>query len=110
MQMKGYLTTALMPPFGACRSSCAAPVTVFWLFGIVSVTYGFLGGPTGTAGISWYTVALGTAMWGIAAVWAMLTMQGVEADRCDRALRPRARHVPPNDAESDPFDHIKKAH
>ena len=41
MGMKKYLTSVAMPPVGACRygcgTNCAAPVTVFWLFGVVSV-------------------------------------------------------------------------
>ena len=114
MQFKRYAMSALMPPVGACRygcgSSCAAPVTVFWLFGVVSVIYGFLGGPTGEPGISWYTVGLGFAMWLIAAVWTMLTIQGVEADRCHGVLSPRDQHVEPDESEVDPFDEIKKAH
>ena len=114
MGMKSYMTSALFPPVGACRygcgTNCAAPVTVFWLFGVVSVIYGLLGGPTGEPGISWYTVGLGFAMWGIAAVWTMLTIQGVEADRCHDMWSPRDHHVTANEAEADPFDEIKKVH
>jgi hypothetical protein len=114
MQAKGFLTSALFPPVGACRfgcgTNCTAPVTVFWLFGVVSVIYGFLGGPTGEAGISWYTVLLGLAMWGIAAVWTMLTIRGVEEDRCHGMWSPRDHYVEPRESERDPFDEIKKAH
>jgi hypothetical protein len=114
MVAKSYLTSALMPPVGACRygcgTNCAAPVTVFWLFGVVSVVYGFLGGPTAEPGISWYTVGLGFAMWAIAAVWTMLTITGVEEDRCHGAWSTRDHHVEPEEAEADPFDEVKKAH
>ncbi|MCB1817751.1 MAG: hypothetical protein H6960_08025 [Chromatiaceae bacterium] len=114
MGMRSYMTSALFPPVGACRygcgTNCAAPVTVFWLFGVVSVIYGLLGGPTGEPGISWYTVGLGFGMWGIAAVWTMLTIQGVEADRCHGMWSPRDHHVAPDEAEADPFDEIKKVH
>ncbi|MCB1725627.1 MAG: hypothetical protein H6959_00435 [Chromatiaceae bacterium] len=110
---KRYLTSALMPPVGACRfgcgSSCAAPVTVFWLFGVVSVIYGFLGGPTAEPGISWYTVGLGVVMWGVAALWAILSIQGSAADRCDSSWRGHDRDMAGRDAESDPFDEVKKA-
>ena len=86
MAVKAYLTSVLMPPVGACRygcgSSCAAPVTVFWLFGLVSVVYGFFGGPMGSEDVSWYTIALGAAMWLVAAVWALLTITDVEQNRC----------------------------
>jgi hypothetical protein len=85
MGIKRYVTSALLPPVGAyrygCGSHCAAPVTVFWLFGVVSVVYGFLGGPTSEPGISWYTIGLGLAMWAIAAVWTLLTLQDVEEHR-----------------------------
>jgi hypothetical protein len=114
MGMKSYLTSLLAPPVGACRygcgTNCAAPVTVFWLFGIVSVVYGFLGGPTSEPGISWYTIGLGLGMWGIAAVWTLLTLQGVEADRCHGIWSTHDPDTEPTESESDPFDEIKKAH
>lgn len=95
MAIKAYLTSILMPPVGACRygcgSSCAAPVTVFWLFGMVSILYGFFGGPMGSDGISWYTVGLGAGMWLIAAVWAVVTMTDTDGNRCqDTFTRKRA--------------------
>ena len=111
MSAKRYLTSVLMPPVGACRygcgTSCAAPVTVFWLFGVVSVIYGFLGGPTGETGISWYTVGLGFAMWGVSAAWALLTLQGVEEDRCQDVWRPHDHDVESKDAEPDAFEDVK---
>ena len=114
MGIKQYMTSALLPPVGACRygcgTNCAAPVTVFWLFGVVSVVYGFLGGPTSEPGISWYTIGLGLALWAIAAVWTLLTLQGVEADRCHGVWSPRNHPVEPTDSEADPFDEVKKAH
>lgn len=114
MGMKRYMTSALLPPVGACRygcgTSCAAPVTVFWLFGVVSVVYGFLGGPTSEPGISWYTIGLGLAMWAIAAIWTLLTLQPVEEDRCDGIWSPRDHLVEPTESEREPFDEVKKAH
>ncbi len=95
MAAKAYLTSVMMPPVGACRygcgSSCAAPVTVFWLFGLVSIVYGFLGGPMGSDGISWYTVGLGAAMWLISAVWALLTISDVEQNRCVSVFETKPR-------------------
>ena len=91
-------------------TSCAAPVTVFWLFGVVSVVFGFLGGPTNEPGISWYTVILGLVMWGIAAVWTLLTLHGVEADRCHGVWSPKDRRVAPSEDENDPFEEVKKVH
>ena len=39
MRLKPFLTSVLLPPVGACRygcgTNCAAPVTVFWLFGLM---------------------------------------------------------------------------
>jgi hypothetical protein len=108
------MTSALLPPVGACRygcgTSCAAPVTVFWLFGVVSVVYGFLGGPTSEPGISWYTIGLGLAMWAIAAIWTLLTLQAVEEDRCDGIWSPHDHLGEPTESEQEPFDEVKKAH
>jgi hypothetical protein len=84
--MKRILTAILMPPVGACRygcgSACAAPVTVFWLFGLVSVVYGLLGGPMGEPGISWRTIGLGLAMWAISSVWTLLSARGKGGPNC----------------------------
>ena len=84
--MKRILTAILMPPVGACRygcgSACAAPVTVFWLFGLVSVVYGLLGGPMGEPGISWRTIGLGLAMWAISSVWTLLSARRKGGPNC----------------------------
>lgn len=84
--MKRILTAILMPPVGACRygcgSACAAPVTVFWLFGLVSVVYGLLGGPTAEPGISWRTIGLGLGMWAISAIWTLLSLRGNGGGSC----------------------------
>lgn len=113
-RMKSYITSALVPPIGACRygcgTNCAAPVTVFWLFGVISVVYGLFGGPTNEPGISWATVGLGFLMWGIAAMWTLLTLQGVEADRCHDLWSPADHHVDAGMDETDPFEEVKKAH
>ena len=112
--MKSHVTTVLVPPLNACRyacsTSCAAPVTVFWLFGVISVVYGLLGGPTSEPGIGWATVALGLVMWAVAAVWTLLTMKGVEADRCHDQWSPRDHQVAASPDEPDPLEEIKKAH
>ena len=76
-RIKTYLTLALMPPVGACRygcaSGCAAPVTVFWLFGLVSLIFALFGGPTGAKGISWATMGIGFGMWVVSVLWALWT-------------------------------------
>ena len=111
MQNK-YLTSILFPPVGACRygcgTNCAAPVTVFWLFGVFSVVFGFFGGPTGVDGISWATIGLGLAMWAISAVWTLLTMGGVAADQCHGVWSPLDRKVEPSEDEIDPLNEIKR--
>jgi len=111
--MKGIVTSTLFPPVGACRygcgTNCTPAITVFWLFGVVSVIFGLMGGPTNEPGISWYTVGLGLAMWGIAATWTLVTLHGVEADRCHGIWSARDRQVQSSDSEADPFDEIKKA-
>jgi hypothetical protein len=61
-------------------------------------------------GIDIYTLSLGAALWGIAAVWALLTMSGVEADRCNGVFSPLNGKVAPGEDESDPLDEIRKAH
>lgn len=112
--MRKFVTSLVIPPVGACRygcgTNCAAPVTVFWIFGVISVIFGFFGGPAGETGISWYTISLGLAMWGIAAVWAILTFRGVEEDNCHGAWSPLDHKITPSDRETDPFEEIKKAH
>ncbi len=112
--IRRHTISLLLPPIGACQygcgSNCAAPVTVFWLFGVVSVVYGFLGGPMGEPGVSWHTVGLGLALWGISAVWAMLTIQGGEAGRCHGAFRPHDHRAESKEPETDPFDEVDKVH
>lgn len=112
--MKKLLAALLIPPVGACQygsgTHCTAPVSVFWIFGIISIVYGILGGPAAEAGISWYTVSLGFLMWGIAALWAYLTQRGVEADSQHRSWSPLDHKIAADDHEVDPFDEIKKAH
>ncbi len=112
--MKKFVTAALIPPIGACRygcgTKCAPPISVFWLFGVIGVVFGLLGGPAGGPGISWGTVLLGLAMWAIAAVWTILTIQGVDQDRCHGMWSPKDHQVKPDAKEIDPFEEIKKAH
>jgi len=70
--MKRAGLTLVTPPFAArkfgCAGCCAAPIGVFWITGIVGIVYGIVGGPTNLMGPSWNTIALGLALWGIAAV------------------------------------------
>ena len=98
---------------GACRygcgTNCAAPVTVFWLFGVVSVIYGLLGGRPENP------VSAGTpSVWDLRCGYRRrmddADHPGVEADRCHGMWSPRDHHVAADEAEADPFDEIKKVH
>lgn len=106
------LLTLLTPPFAACRygcaGCCAAPIGVFWLTGIVSILYGSLwDGPA--AGTGWQTVVLGFGLWGIAAVWAALTLRNADPESCDDAPSRLCSKILPTVDEPDPFDEVRKA-
>lgn len=102
----------LVPPLAVCRygcaGCCAAPIAVFWLAGIVSIIYGFLGGPASLETVSWTTVALGVGLWLIATVWARMAIRGVTDDKCQRKSSSICRIVMPSDDEHDPLEDIKK--
>jgi len=111
--MKRIVLALLVPPFAVCRygcaGCCAAPIGVFWLTGIVSLIYGYLGGPLHLDTVSWYTVGLGAALWAIAAVWAAITLLTVDDDKCQKKSSPICSKIIPRHDESDPFDEIRKA-
>lgn len=111
--MKRVLFTLLTPPFAVCKfgcaGCCAAPIAVFWITGIVGISYGLAGGPTNLLGPSWNTVLLGIALWSIAAVWAAITIQSAEDDRCAEDSSTLCRRILPSGDESDPFDEVRKA-
>lgn len=102
----------LIPPLAVCRygcaGCCAAPIGVFWLAGIVSIIYGYLGGPTGLDTVSWVTILLGVVLWAIATVWAIMAIRGVKDDECQRKRSTVCRMVTPREDEADPLDDIKK--
>lgn len=111
--MKRAGLTLVAPPFAACKfgcaGCCAAPIAVFWVTGIVSIVYGIVGGPANLMGPSWNTMALGLALWGIASVWAAITIRSADEEKCNgRKNRLRDRVLPTAD-ESDPFDEVRKA-
>ncbi len=110
--MKKTLISIVVPPMAACRygcgTSCAGPISIFWVAGIIAVIYAFMGGPASLAGLDYYTLLLGLALWAIATVWTMLTMSGVEEDRCQGIFSPLNNKVIPKLDESDPFDEIQK--
>ena len=111
--MKRALLTLLTPPFAVCKfgcaGCCAAPIAVFWITGIVGIIYGLVGGPANLLGPSWNTVFLGIALWGIAAVWAMITIQSADDDRCVEPDSKVCHKILPSGDEPDPFDEVRKA-
>lgn len=111
--MKRALLTFLTPPFAVCRygcaGCCAAPIAVFWLTGIVAIGYGVVGGPTNLMGPSWNTVLLGLGLWGIAAVWAAVTIRSADDKHCDRRSGTLCHKILPADDERDPFEEVRKA-
>jgi len=111
--MKRALLTFLTPPFAVCRygcaGCCAAPIAVFWLAGIVAIGYGVVGGPTNLMGPSWNTVLLGLGLWGIAAVWAAVTIRAADDKSCDGRSNPLCHKILPADDEQDPFEEVRKA-
>ena len=113
MDFKRAALTVITPPVAVCRfgcaGCCAAPITVFWLTGIVAIIYGFVGGPGNLMGPSWNTIALGLALWGIAAVWALITIRSADEDRCETRNSPLCKNILPESDESDPFDEVRKA-
>ncbi len=109
--MSRYTLSLLAPPLAVCRygcaGCCAAPIGVFWVTGIVSMVYGFLGGPLHHPGTSWPTVALGLALWAIASVWAMVTLRNVE-ETAGSARSGFCRAIDPAEEEH-PLDQVHKA-
>lgn len=110
--MQRTTLSILIPPLAVCRygcaGCCAAPIGVFWLTGMISIVYGFIGGPADLETTSWTTVSLGIALWVIASVWAMMAIRGVKDDECQRKRSTVCRMVSPGPDEPDPMDHIKK--
>jgi len=111
--MNRYILSLLVPPVAVCRygcaGCCAAPIAVFWLAGLASLTYGYLGGPLELSGVSWYTMGLGSILWAIASIWAMITIHNVNTELCESKQRTICGKISPKLDESDPMDEIRKA-
>lgn len=103
----------LIPPVAACRygcaGCCAAPIGVFWLTGIIGLVYGCYGGPLRLDGVSWNTLGLGVALWGIAVVWTLITLRNADDDRCRKKTSTLCNKIAPRLDEDDPLDQIRKA-
>lgn len=116
--MRRSILAMAVPPLAVCRygcaGCCAAPIGVFWLAGIISIIYAFFGGPTGEAGISLGTLALGVILWVIATIWAENVIKGVATDETDKKCETNAsnvcRMVQPKLDDTDPMEEVKKFH
>ena len=112
--IKRRMLAIIVPPIAVCRYGCAglcaAPIALFWVTGIASLVYGYLGGPLDIAGISWTTVGLGALMWAIAAVWADITVRNIDMDIDDSVPNKSICKIVRKPAvdDSDPFDQIKR--
>ncbi|NOY67517.1 MAG: hypothetical protein GXP13_08960 [Gammaproteobacteria bacterium] len=111
--MKRILLSLVIPPFSVCRygcaGCCAAPIGVFWVAGIASLVYGYLGGPLNLEGISWNTIGLGALLWGIASVWAIITVVNIGNEVCEKKSDSFCRNTDSRLDESDPMDEVRKA-
>ncbi len=87
---------------------CTGPITVFWLTAIVSLFYGFEGGPLADGEVNWLLVALGVLLWAIAVVWARLVVAGVEQDASGARDSTLKTQVDPERYTADPMDELKK--
>ena len=112
--MNRYILSIIVPPVAVCRygcaGCCAAPIAVFWIAGLASLVYGYLGGPLELTGISWYTVSLGGILWAIASIWALITVHNVNSDLCQSKSNPLCGKISAKLDETDPLDEIRKAH
>ncbi len=116
--MRRSILALAVPPLAVCRygcaGCCAAPISVFWVAGIISIIYAFFGGPTGAAGISLGTLALGVILWSIATIWAENVIKGVTEDEKDKKCEAKestvCRLVQPKLDDSDPMEEVKKFH
>jgi hypothetical protein len=55
---------------------------------MVGIIFGSLGGPVGSTGPSWGTVAVGLALWGIASLWTAIAIRGSGSGQCDKPDSP----------------------
>jgi hypothetical protein len=82
---------------------------VFWLAGITGIIYGLLGGPTNLMGPSMNRVLRGIGLWGVASVWAAITIRSADDDKCEKRSSRLCTGITPQNDESDPFDEVRKA-
>lgn len=106
----------LTPPLSVCRygcnSCCIAPISVFWLAGLMALGYGYLGGPANLVTISWTTISLGLVLWCISSIWAAITIFAINNNKSAPECRGQSSRVCkiliPEQDDSNPFDEVSK--
>ncbi len=105
------------PPLSVCRfgcsSCCIAPISVFWVAGLIAIAYGFIGGPANLPSMSLITGSLGVVLWLISSVWAGITIYAINRDndapKCrgssNSVCRIVRKHQPD---ESNPLDEVAR--
>ncbi len=116
--VKRKLMAALAPPIAVyrygCANYCAAPIAIFWITGIFSIFYGFMGGPGRLDETCLMTVLLGVGLWIIAAIWAENTIKNTKTNpknsNCENNKATNLfQMIKPHLDESDPLKEIKKS-
>jgi hypothetical protein len=112
MNLKRNMLTVLAPPVAVClygcAGCCAAPIGVFWLTGVVSITGGLLGGPTNAVGPDWGFVLLGLGLWGFASAWTALAIRTPDTEKCLENSNFCNQITPDHADKPDPLDEVRK--
>ncbi len=107
----------IAPPLSVCRygcnSCCVAPISVFWLAGLIAIAYGFIGGPANLPSMSLITETLGVLLWLISSVWSGITIYAINHDSNSPECHGNASTVckivrKPRPDESNPLDEVAK--
>ncbi len=104
------------PPLSVCRfgcnNCCIAPISVFWIAGVIAIAYGFIGGPANLPSISLITGSLGVVLWLISSVWAGITIYAISRDsnstECGGSSNSVCRMVRKQPDESNPLDEVAR--
>lgn len=105
--------SVLLPPvaayrYGCMAVSCAAPVSLAWLAGLLCIAYALAGGPFNAAGIAWGLMFLGGLLWALSVFWTFTLVCSVRTEQqvlteADRD-RQRRRHEDP----ADPLEEVDR--
>ncbi len=111
--MHKRILAILAPPiaigkYGGAAAWCAAPIGVAWISALVGIAIGLRGEAEGMSTM-WWSVALGCAIWALAAVWAEAVITGIDHDAAHLADSTRDHTVAPTDDEIDPLEQLRQA-